>query len=98
MKGGVWVSEHPKTINLEDYDYMTQTEWRNIFSSNLLSILEEKGMSQRQLAKDSGVSLTMINDYINKRCMPGLIAIVNMAYALDINVDEFIDFGEWIEC
>lgn len=75
---------------------MTQTEWRDIFANNLISILEEKGMSQKQLSVDSGISMSTISDYINKRSMPGLIAIINMAYALDVNVDEFIDFGERI--
>lgn len=75
---------------------MTQTEWKNIFAGNLVSILEEKGMSQRQLSKDSGVAISNISDYIHKRSTPGLTAIINMAYALDIGIDELIDFGESI--
>lgn len=75
---------------------MTLREWKNIFSNNLLCILNEKGMSQSQLAKDSGVSTAMISDYINMRSIPGTIAIVNMAYALDVDVSELIDFDERI--
>ena len=76
---------------------MTQEEWKNIFSDNLVSILTDRGMSQKQLAVDSGVSQAMISEYIHKIRMPGLSAAINMAYALDIDVGELIDFDERIE-
>lgn len=76
---------------------MTREEWKNIFGDNLNSILQERGMSQRQLSIDSGVSQAMISDYINKRQIPGLQAAINMAYALDIDVSDLIDFDERIE-
>jgi transcriptional regulator with XRE-family HTH domain len=76
---------------------MKQTEWKKIFASNLVDILQEKGMSQRQLAIDSGVSPAMISDYINGVRMPGLSAAINIAYALDMDVGELIDFDERVE-
>lgn len=75
---------------------MTLSEWKSIFANNLVGLLEEKQMSQSQLARDSGVSTGMISDYINQRSVPGIFAIINMAYALDIDVGEFIDFDERI--
>lgn len=76
---------------------MTQDTWKNIFARNLADILADKGMSQRQLAIDSGVSAAMISDYINGVRMPGLTAAINIAYALDMDVGELIDFDERIE-
>jgi transcriptional regulator with XRE-family HTH domain len=76
---------------------MRQTEWKRIFGDNLVGILEEKGMSQRQLARDSGVSVSMINDYINGQRIPSVIAAINMAYALDMEVSELVDFDERVE-
>ena len=76
---------------------MTREEWKQIFSENLESILQEKGMTQRQLARDSGVSAAMISDYINKRQIPGIPAAINMAYALDMDVGELIDFDERVD-
>ena len=76
---------------------MTLTEWKNAFSNNLVDILQEKGMTRSQLARDSGVSSAMISDYINKRSLPGTIAIINMAYALDIDISELIDFDDRID-
>ena len=76
---------------------MTQTEWKDVFGDNLASILRERGMSQLRLARDSGVSTAMISDYINKRSVPGLFAAINIAYALDMGIDELVDFDESIE-
>lgn len=76
---------------------MTQEKWKRIFADNLVDILSERGMSQRQLAIDSGVSTAMISDYVNGIRMPGLAAAINMAYALDMDVGELVDFDERIE-
>ena len=76
---------------------MRQAEWKRIFSANLVEILKEKGMTQRQLARDCGVSIGMISDYINGRTIPGIVAVINMAYALDMDVGELVDFDERVE-
>ena len=76
---------------------MTQTDWKDVFGDNLSSILREKGFTQLRLSRDSGVSTAMISDYINKRSVPGLFAAINIAYALDMSLDELVDFDEPIE-
>ena len=76
---------------------MTQEKWKRIFADNLVDILSDRGMSQRQLAADSGISTSMISEYINGVRMPGLAAAINMAYALDMDVGELVDFDERIE-
>lgn len=73
---------------------MTQKEWSDIFASNLIDILEEKGMTQAQLARDADLSKSRINDYINGNVMPSLPAAINMAYALDMEISDLVDFGE----
>ena len=77
---------------------MTQTEWKEIFANNLIDLLNERGMSQRQLAIDSGVSNAMISEYINRMRMPGIAAVINIAYALDVDISELVDFDERIDC
>lgn len=76
---------------------MTQEEWKAIFGDNLSAILEEKGMTQSQLAKDAGLSVSRISEYVNKRTVPTIFALINIAYALDMSTDELIDFGERID-
>lgn len=76
---------------------MTPDEWKEIFSNNLTSILEERGMTQNELSKESGVSKGRISDYINGYTTPSLFAAINMAYALDIDIGEFVDFDETVK-
>lgn len=76
---------------------MTQNEWRKIFADNLVDILEEKNMSQAQLAREAGLSVSRINDYIRMNATPTIFAIINIAYALDMDVGELVDFGERIQ-
>lgn len=76
---------------------MTQSQWRNIFGDNLAGILRDKGMSQAQLARDSGLSVSRISDYINKFSTPTIFALINIAYALDMELSELADFDERVE-
>lgn len=73
---------------------MTQNEWRTLFSENLLDILQDKGMTQAQLARDAGISGSRISEYINERTTPTIFAIINMAYALDMDIGELVDFDD----
>ena len=77
---------------------MKREEWKEIFAENLKSVLEEKGMTQRDLADDSGIAMSSISDYLTKRQIPGVVSIINIAYALDMEVSELIDFDERIDC
>ena len=76
---------------------MTQAEWRNVFGNNLVAILQEKGMSQVELALDTGISTGRISEYINEKTTPSIYALINIAYALDMDVSELVDFDERID-
>lgn len=73
---------------------MTKEQWKETFANNLVDILEEKGMTQIQLAMDSDIPKSQISEYINGNTIPSLPAAINMAYALDMEVSELVDFGE----
>lgn len=75
---------------------MTQAEWRELFADNLVELLNEQGVSQAQLARDAGLSVSRISDYVNGNATPTIFAIINIAYALDLDVSELVDFGERI--
>ena len=76
---------------------MTQSEWKDIFANNLVDVLKEKNMTQSQLARETGLSVSRIHDYINKNATPTIYAIINIAYTLDMSVDELVDFDDYIE-
>ena len=76
---------------------MSELEWMQIFGDNLSSILKEREMTQRDLADLTGLSESAISNYILKKQIPTLRAIINISYALDYSVDEMIDFGDQID-
>lgn len=75
---------------------MTEVEWLDMFSDNLVNMMNGVRISQRDLADATGLSEGTISNYIHRRQMPGVKAIVNIAYALDCSMDDLVDFGERI--
>lgn len=65
--------------------------------SNLKILRSHKGMSQRELAEASGVSIRMIQYYeqgkndINKA---EALTVYRLAKALDVDMDELLEFDE----
>lgn len=76
---------------------MTLKEWTDIFGDTLADLLEDRNMTQLELAKYSGISVGSISAYLNKQSLPGIKAILNIACALDVDVNELIDFGDTID-
>lgn len=76
---------------------MSELEWIDIFGDNLLDMLRENKMSQRELADATGLAESAISNYIHKRRAPNFKAIVNIAYAMNCSMDELIDFGDQID-
>lgn len=76
---------------------MTELEWMDIFSDNLVEMMKDAGMTQRELADAAGLSESVVSYYINKQRVPGLKAIINLADVLNCTTAELIDFGDTIE-
>lgn len=76
---------------------MTEHEWLDIFGENLVSLMRDWNMSQSELSQRSGVSQSSISAYINKRKMPGVKALINIADVFDISLDDFMNFGDIID-
>ena len=75
---------------------MTEIEWLNSFANNLMRMLYECKLTQKDLADMTGLSEATISKYIRRQQMPGIKAIVNIAYAIGCNTDDLIDFGDTI--
>lgn len=73
---------------------MSELEWLDIFIDNLKDMMKDVGMSQRELANITGLSDATVSNYIHKRQLPGVKAIVNIAYAFDCDIGDLVDFGE----
>lgn len=72
---------------------MDEREWLDIFSNNLREVMREKGYTQRDLSYATGLSEATISAYLNNRKLPGIKAIINIAYELNLTVDDLVDFG-----
>ena len=76
---------------------MSELEWLEIFGGNLKEIIEESGYPQIEVADETGLSQTTISRYINGKQMPSVKAIVNLAYILNCDIRELMDFGDMID-
>ena len=75
---------------------MSEMEWLTIFAKNLMYHLQMHGISQSELARRAGLEQGSISRYTSASQMPGIKAIINIANALGISIDELIDFGSII--
>ena len=69
---------------------MSEVELIDIFADNLRDIMQEVGITQSELADESGLSRATINIDIAKQTLPTLKALINICYVLDCNLDELI--------
>lgn len=76
---------------------MSELEWLEIFADNLVDRMNEAGITQKELAKESGLEQSTISRYITKQRMPTIKAVINLGYVLDCDFNDFIDFGDIIE-
>ena len=76
---------------------MSQQEWLDVFGDNLLSILEEEGISQKELSRLTGLSESTISRYINKLQMPNMRAIINISYALNWSFEDMLNYGSMLD-
>ena len=64
------------------------------FVFNLKEIRQEKGLSQTDLAKKMGISSQAVQQFENGVRTPSLERTVEIAQALDITLDELIEFRQ----
>lgn len=76
---------------------MSEMTWLRTFANNLVYFMHGAGMTQEMLARATGLTQASISRYVTGTQMPGIRAVVNIAHALGITVDELIDFGCMIE-
>ena len=73
---------------------MTELEWAKRFASKLERLLDEWGMTQKDLAEETGIAESTISRCLSGKYIPTIRTIVNIGYALDCDVEELIDFHD----
>lgn len=62
----------------------TERKGESVNTSKLKGIMAEKGISQRKLAKQTGVGLNHINEVLNNKVSPRLSLVVKICEVLEI--------------
>jgi len=69
---------------------MKKKKNKSIFNNNLIRLRKERGLSQEELAKLSGISPRMIIYYESEAGNPPVDKIKNIADALKVNIEELL--------
>lgn len=75
---------------------MSESEWAKTFANRLKRLLDEWGMSQQELAKETGLSESTISRCLSGEYVPTIRTVINIGYALDCDAGDLIDFYERI--
>lgn len=67
---------------------MKKQDWLMDFRRNLIGMMREKNMNQRELAEKSKISEVTISRYLNCHRYPSAIALVNLAHALECDLED----------
>ena len=77
---------------------MSEVKWMDRFAHNLELLLKENHMTQRDLAKATGISEGTISRYLSRQCMPSVNALVNIAHEFPVaEIYELLYFGDQLE-
>ncbi len=76
---------------------MTENQLAREIGDNLKSIMDEYGISQKELSELTGISRPMISKYISGDFIPTLKNIINIAYILECDLTELVDADEMID-
>lgn len=68
-----------------------------IFADNLSDIMDEVGISQRQLAKKAHITEAALSRYLNKQRMPNMRTFMNLCYALQCEYSDLLPTYSMVE-
>ena len=71
-------------------EYISEKDLIDIFANNLRDIMNEVGISQKQLAYEAETTEASISRYLNKRKLPDLKILINICYILECEVSDLI--------
>ena len=75
---------------------MTTNEWSKKFSEAVRERMYDARISQRELAKLSGIAENTLGRYLNGKRIPRADKIIKLATVLNCTVSELIEFGEMV--
>lgn len=76
---------------------ISEIEFICIFADNLSDIMDEVGISQRQLAKKAHITEAALSRYLNKQRMPNMRTFMNLCYALQCEYSDLLPTYSMVE-
>ena len=76
---------------------ISEVEFICIFADNLSDIMDEVGISQRQLAKKAHITEAALSRYLNKQRMPNMRTFMNLCYALQYEYSDLLPTYSMVE-
>lgn len=73
---------------------MQKDEYAKAFGEYLKSLLEEKGMTQAELARRTGMTEASVSRYINGKRIPKIAQAYEMAQVIGIDMNTLIFMGK----
>lgn len=73
---------------------MQKDEYAKAFGEHLKSLLEEKGMTQAELARRTGLTEASVSRYISGQRSPRITQAYRMAWAIGVDMNTLIYLGK----
>lgn len=75
---------------------LSEQGWLDIFGDNLKWLLKDKNTTRQELSEWAGITKGTISKIINKKQMPDIFSIINIANALDEDYEDLLYFEDSI--
>lgn len=76
---------------------ISEVEFIDVFADNLRDIMNEVGISQRQLAKEAHITEATLSRYLTKQRMPTMRTFMNLCYVLDCEYSDLLPTYSLVE-
>lgn len=71
--------------------------WRKLFAENLKEIMQERDLTQNDIAKMAGVSQSFMSRILSAKSSASVKVVVNLSYSLRIKMDKLCVFEELLK-
>jgi len=69
---------------------LNDTERQEQIRKRLVESIKQSGLTQTAIAKQAGLSVSMLTDYKNRGKMPSVVTLAKLCEVLDISADEIL--------
>ena len=75
---------------------MSEVEWLRNFGDELTKLMDYMNTEQEEMADILGMSQASISRFVNGLQMPDVRVVLKIAYELDWNIDDLVNFGDYV--